>query len=81
MRYWIGKASPSFVGAEEEWKFKAENEEDAMDFFRDTGVQHIEGYESPSQWEEENDIEYEYNIHVEEISEKEYNESDIQVLE
>lgn len=81
MKYFIGKASPSFVGAERTWKFIAENKEKTNEFFQHTAIEHIESHEDVSKYEEENDVEYEYKYHIEEISKEEFDKLEYELLD
>lgn len=76
MKYYKCGASPSFVGANKEFKIKFEDNVPAQeieDIIRDICVEHIENYEDPTEWEEEHGVEYEYQYWSAEIDEDQYN--------
>lgn len=73
-------AKATAQGTEAYWKVEAEDETDALVIFEDTAVQHIESFDNSEEIEEESGFEYEYNYFVTEITDKEYEELDVDNL-
>ena len=74
-KYYRIIANPSFIGATGTWKIAC-NENEIDSIAHEVGIDHIETYENPSEYEEENGVAYEYDIYYEEITKEEFENSE-----
>lgn len=80
MKYFKCVAKATIQGTEKIWKIKAEDDKEALFLFADTAMEHIEQFDNPELIQEETGCEYEYNYFVEEITEEEFNNLNIELL-
>jgi hypothetical protein len=80
MKYFLGHASTEYIGTDETWKIKAENEQVALDILAAPAMSHIDSFGFDEDEEDSLETEREYNYWVEEITEEEFNESDAEEL-
>lgn len=75
-KFYKCRASTQMVGTEETWKIEAKDEEGALFLFADTAMEYIDSWEH-----EEEGVEPEYDYTVHEITEEEYRELEVDIIE
>lgn len=79
MKYFSCHASASYVGTDETWKIKAVTEEEAKKIFTPTAIEHIDTYEDMYE-DQDSGMEREYDFHLDELTEEEFNKLNVEEL-
>lgn len=86
MAYFKAYATTQYVGTDVHYRIEADNEEEALKFFHDTAVAHIDSYGFDEDSDEEDGeegegFEKEYNYNVVEVTKEEYDKLQYEILQ